>query len=261
MYALTNDELKLFENQGYVGPFDLPQKALDDFGDLETITEVLNGELPQDARRNQHVCSRSLDQLATHPAILERLKSILGEDIVLWVAHVLSRPPNDPGQIWHSDTINQFLRGVHVSIAITDMTKANGCMKLVKGSHLYRASLSAAIEFGLIDGKNDQMLLEYADKLAPWHAPHSIEHIELGKGQFFFTWGGLWHGIGPNFTSANRLACVARFARTDVTCKNYGFKDYNIVEGPKLPCILVSGIDKFGFNKMYELPNIDIFRR
>src|SRR5262249_29699844 len=96
-----------------------------------------------------------------------------------------------------------------------------------------------------------------ADEIAPWHAPHAVKHMELRPGQFFLTWGGLWHGVGANHTKSPRVAAVARYARTDMECRDYGFNDFTIEKGEKLPCLLVSGKDDFGLNDIREAPQDD----
>lgn len=180
----------------------------------------------------------------------------MGSDVLLWLAHVTALESRAKGRVWHSDIINQHVRGIHVSIALTDMNAKSGCLRLVPSSHLYRASLSSIED---IPGDDDPTALALADQIAPWNAPHRVVEMEIKSGQFFFTWGGLWHSVGTNHTEIPRCSVVARYARTDVTCTDYGIDDSKINDIKKLPCLLVSGRDDFGLNLILDQPINDIF--
>jgi len=110
------------------------------------------------------------------------------------------------------------------------MNHTNGCLRLIPKSHLYRASLTRHPK---IKGGADPT--SYADTVAPWNAPHSVIEMELEPGQFFLTWGGLWHSVGVNESGKLRMACVARYARTDFCVRDYGYDDSTIQRGQRLP--------------------------
>jgi hypothetical protein len=277
---LSNDDIDFFERAGYVGPFDLPPQTFAAFmaarsarlrervedGSIAfyttqrgTDTEGHPGYLTHYERRNQHLNSKSLVELVTTPAILDRVRALIGPDILLWVAHVMGRTPGEVGQRWHIDTLNMYVRGIHVSVALSDMNADNGCLRLIPGTHLYRASLDLPISSGAMGQFDDAACVRFADQVAPWHAPHEVKLMQLRAGQFFFMWGGLWHAVGPNQTDRSRIACVARFARTDMSCRAYGPRDNHIDSGAQLPCLLVSGEDRFGLNHLHQAPETDIF--
>lgn len=132
-------------------------------------------------------------------------------------------------------------------------------MSLIAGSHLYRASLCAHGDSGQLDRDDADAVLEFADRIAPWNAPHRVHHMEVHAGQFFLTWGGLWHAVVPNRSQACRIACVARYARPDFRCCPFGYRDDRIELGERLPCLLVRGEDKFGLNDIRPAPTQDIF--
>lgn len=249
--------------QGYLGPFDLPAPVVEEFTSgayLGRVEAVLGGRVVgREKSRNQHLYSRSLVKIVTTEAILDRVTSMLGDDVLLWVAHILAREPGSGGQKWHTDAINQYIRGIHVSIALTEMTQRNGCLSLIPGSHLYRASLWAHEESMGLDRNDIGAVLALADDAAPWNAPHSVVHMEVQPGQFFFTWGGLWHGVGVNATDKSRIACVARYLRPDFRCCDHGFRDDRIDSGELQPCLLVHGTDRFGLNDIRPHPTGDIF--
>ncbi len=260
---LSADEITDFERQGFLGPFSLSPASSEKFLSkpfLHAVSARLSpkGGLTGSDRRNQYLRSASLVELASDPAVLDRVEALLGPDILLWVAHIIERGPG-AGTPWHSDSINQFIRGVHVSIALTDMTKANGALSVLPKTHLYRTSLWAREEKKGLDRMSDEQVRRIADADAPWNAPHKVETIEISAGQFFFTWGGLWHRAGKNSTDSVRTACVARFMRPDFTCRDYGFRDDRINMGEPQKCILVRGRDDYGLNALTPTPAEDIF--
>ncbi len=260
---LTAADMNAFARDGFLGPFELPAAQRDVWlqpRHLKDIHQVLTGgRLSREQERNQHLYSRSLVDLVSAPAILEQVGTMLGENILLWVAHILSRLPGSGGQPWHSDSINQYIRGIHVSIALTDMTRENGCLSVIPGSHLFRTSLWAYEQSRGLDRTDATAVLRLADASAPWNAPHEVRHMELRAGQYFFTWGGLWHGVGSNRTQRPRMACVARYCRPDFQCRDYGFRDDRIVAGDLQPCLLIRGQDEFRLNDVRTGPGGDIF--
>jgi non-heme Fe2+,alpha-ketoglutarate-dependent halogenase len=256
---LSSTELRRFEKHGFLGPYGLrPLPSCCDSNYLSMSLRTIGKPLDPYIFRNQHLVSKSLLQVVTRPEILERVKAILGPDVLLWIAQIIPRLPGFMGHDWHSDSINQYLRGVHISLALSEMTVKNGCIKLIPRTHLYRSSLCSARDTGMSES-SDAAWADLADKTAPWHAPHRVLHLELKAGQFFLMWGGLWHAVGPNRTNTPRTACIARFARPDVTCRDYGYSDNTIVAGAKLPCVMVSGQDMFGLNDTHEPPAGDIY--
>ncbi|QHT59461.1 phytanoyl-CoA dioxygenase family protein [Paenibacillus lycopersici] len=79
-------------------------------------------------------------KLAKHPAIVAKLKPLLGEDIELQHSKLATKPPTKGVGIfaWHQDyafyphTNTDMLS---VMVMLDDATPENGCMQMVKGSH------------------------------------------------------------------------------------------------------------------------------
>ncbi|NKC11943.1 MAG: hypothetical protein GKR94_06995 [Gammaproteobacteria bacterium] len=252
---LSTQQIRSFERNGFLGPFTLAPHSTEllEPGRLAGIGRRLR-ELDASITRNAHVHSQMLFRLISCRSIMDRLRSLLGNDILSWTSHIVVRQPGSRGQGWHSDSINQFIRGIHVTVALTDMTEDNGCLQIIPGSHLYRSSLSSAVEVGDLNYDDPDSAVYWADVTAPWGRPHQRQSITVTSGQFFFTWGGLWHFVGPNKSAQSRVAVVARYARPDVACRDYGFSDAKIVPGDLLPCVMVSGVDRHGLNDLRTAP-------
>jgi non-heme Fe2+,alpha-ketoglutarate-dependent halogenase len=266
---LDRSELELFQRDGYVGPFDLPESVITPFYSgtfLKSVVDHLvaetsaGGNAFSDRLRNQHLFSRSLCDLASEEGLLARLASLLGPDILLWVGHVAPRWPDEQGHQWHIDADNKFIRGIHVSIALADNNEENGCLQLIPGSHHYRASLTAAERIGLIDRRQTSSVLAYADSVAPHHASHRVVPMTLRRGQYFLMAEGMWHFVDRNATQDWRTNVIARYARTDIACRDYGYDESVIEPGDPLSCILVRGRDAFNLNRLVPRPTGDLFQ-
>ncbi len=200
--------------------------------------------------RNAHLLSKLVFDIATDSSILDSVSNCLGPNLLLWIAHIISRRSGKSGQTWHIDKINQKVGGVHASIAITDMNMNNGCLQLIPKTHQYQISqneLSQQAKLGNVNLWNAESMVELADKLHPENAPHQVVSVEMKAGQYFLTKGGIWHGVPRNFSDASRRALVARYMTTDVVGRD--------TNGNKLPCILVRGQDQHQLNTLYRPPH------
>jgi len=266
---LSKLQIHQFFQDGYIGPFDLPQDFLQPYTEKRFKESVFAyfrarsecGDTAfSDSLRNQHRYSKSLCALASEPGLLSRVTSILGPDLLLWLGHIAPRLPGDRGQAFHVDSDNRNVRGLHVTAALSPNTASNGCLQVIPGSHLFRASLCAASTRGLVDLWDQASVMKYADLVAPWSAPHQLVPMTLEVGQYFLMSEGTWHFVGPNDSRSFRLNLVSRYARPDIVCRDYGFSDSEIHSGPTLPCVLVAGSDQFLLNNLVSTPTDDIFR-
>ena len=146
---LSDAEVEAYHRDGQITPrHRLPADLL---GRMSTHIEALIAGNP-DVRpeqlagahipRNADTSVRGVDALlecATHPDILDMVEQVLGPDLILWGSQVFSKPPGDGMAIpWHQD--GQYwpirpLRNVTVWVAIDAATVANGCLRVVPGTH------------------------------------------------------------------------------------------------------------------------------
>lgn len=207
--------------------------------------------------RDSHVRSKHIFDVASDPAVLSRLEELLGPDILLWVGLVRNRPPGNPGQGFHRDRINVLVDGIHTTVALTEMTKQNGCIHLIPGSHKYDISLQQSRREGQCDLHDWDSVLRLADKVSPQNAPHEIVRMELRPGEFFFGKSGFWHSVSSNISNQTRYALAARYMKPDKITKHWHDDDatVKVVKNASLPCILVKGKDHHGLNRLYPPPH------
>lgn len=260
-FSQPDQKIAFFEKEGFVGPFTLGHTpslvALHNgmsqaIGESQTQErETLLTEIPNPVmdRRIAHTTSKLVYDLSTESQILDDVSDFLGANLLFWMAETIVREPGhdghivkSTGQIWHVDVINGWLKGVHTSIAVTDMTIKTGCLLVIPGTHKYDADLPALEKAGECDLTDAESLLKLADRMHPENAPHQIKAIEMKAGEYCFTRGGIWHGVSQNNDSKTRFGLVARFARPDLKIRNFS--------GDPIPSILVRGEDRYQLNNL-----------
>ena len=258
--SIPNDrEKELFNKTGYIGPF-----ILTDTSSVERLrqTIVTSSKIAQRlmSTRSAHIVSKPIFKVATDLSILDRVSNLLGPDLLLWMGQVLVRNPGSSYVIWHIDKINYAVNGVHLTMAISDMNIRNGCLQVIPGTHNYKENLAEYAKKGECDRYNAESMVQLADRLHPENAPHQIVSLDLKPGEYFFTKGGLWHGVTKNQTQEQRIALVARYMKPEVNSREIEKYDGGnpdkpaIREGGSLPCNLVRGKDNYKLNTLYQPP-------
>jgi ectoine hydroxylase-related dioxygenase (phytanoyl-CoA dioxygenase family) len=261
----VDQKIAFFDKEGFVGPFTLGHTA-----SLVALRDAMSAVIEQSAvqaeegghpsvyqhvmdRRVAHITSKLVYDLATEPRILDDVEDLIGPNFLFWMAETIVREPGHDGhivektgQIWHIDVINGWIKGVHTSIAVTDMTVRTGCLLVIPGTHKYDADLPALEKAGECDLTDANSVLRLADRMHPENAPHRIEAIEMHAGQYCFTRGGIWHGVSRNNDDHVRFGLVARFTRPDVEVRGFG--------GEPFPCIVVRGEDSYHLNILESPP-------
>lgn len=199
--------------------------------------------------RESHLYSSLIFEISTDKAILNNIAAHLGPDLLLWIGQLVNRRPGGSGQCWHIDSINWEVKGIHASIAVTDMNLANGCLQVIPKTHTYQmsqAEIAAEAKLRGISLWDSQGMVALADELHPENSPHQLISLEMKGGQCLLTQGGLWHSVPKNTSDDLRCAVVARFMKTSATRTQ--------VKDEQLPCILVMGNDHYHRNTLYGPP-------
>lgn len=163
----------------------------------------------------QHLVFKPFWDLATHPRVLEVIKSAIGNDVVLIATGFFSKAPGDAGKFvaWHQDTTYWGLEppfAITIWIAIDDSDVQNGCLRVIPGSH--RNGLlphGKSARNGNILGNNQEI------------NPNAIDEtiavdLELKTGQASMHDGLTVHGSNPNTSGRRRCGMTLRFTTPDV---------------------------------------------
>tara|TARA_B100001142_G_C14295253_1_gene640598 strand:- start:191 stop:1033 length:843 start_codon:yes stop_codon:yes gene_type:complete len=141
MTNLSPNQLKQYENKGFVSPIDIFSKdrANRIRREIELIEEKIPEELDRSGRYNAHLISPLLDEVTHDSKILDAVQSVIGENILVCGTTLFIKNPNEKGFVsYHQDAKYIGLKPhnwVTAWVAITDSNEHNGCMRMWSGSH------------------------------------------------------------------------------------------------------------------------------
>ena len=238
-YQLSNEQLKTFYTDGYLGPFDAftPEEMGSFREELLAIEETDSKTYGFKTPRDRHFEMPQLWDKFKTPAITERLAQLLGPDLLTWRSQIFFKPPHSPSIQWHQastfmvedyqdpalfpDDINEMFQ-LTVWVAVDDTTHENGCLRFMPGTH----NAIRPIQFGGEEGfYNAEFTLEYTEE----EEARSVE-VPVRAGQFIIFAERCIHGSGPNTTDRHRMAFNLRVVPTNVSVypnKKYYRSVYN----------------------------------
>ena len=141
MSYLSSNQLKQYEDKGFVSPIDIfsKDKAKEIRNEIELIENERPGELEKSGRYNAHLISPLLDEVAHNSEILDAVESLIGKDILVCGTTLFIKNPNEKGFVsYHQDAKYIGLEPhnwVTAWVAITESNEHNGCMRMWPGSH------------------------------------------------------------------------------------------------------------------------------
>ncbi len=242
----TGDALAhAYERDGYVTPCD--GLSVDEAARYRDRVLAVAGErdrLAPDERANAHLRYKWAADLTAIPRVLDAVARVLGPDLLVWRATLFYKGATDPSFVaWHQDSVYWDLEGDAVAtawLALTDSTEANGCVRVLPGSHrtpsLPHAERPLDRDNLLIRG---QALAVPVDEAA-------VRPLLLGAGQFSIHHVGLVHGSRENRSGVPRIGFAIRYAAPHVRPR-----------GPRQGATLVRGVDRFGHFDPQPLPRFE----
>jgi non-heme Fe2+,alpha-ketoglutarate-dependent halogenase len=267
-FGLTLAQVEFYEQQGYLGPFELCSEAemtrirawIDATGFLDVdATSPIYGAPPPGERmvRDWHLVYPEILGLCTHPAILDRVAAIKGDDLVLWRSQFQYKGPGDGPMAWHQDLsfpgphllpALHPVRNISAWIAIDEATVANGCVHLVPphSRHLQRRLAPVTSRPAVRSRPAIEYIVDTGNAIP----------MALRPGEFFLFSESLLHGSAGNPTLRRRLGLSVRFTTPDVRIYPGQTSDGQGLSLANYGAILVSGEDRYGLNAYIE-PEFD----
>ncbi len=177
-----------------------------------------------------------LDTYTTHPRILDAIECIVGREVQTIHTMLINKPPNVDGRHpIHQDLLYFPFRPADRIVAswtaLEPVTKENGCLVVVPGSH--RGELLAHENPPDIEDLNMGYfgVVDAADPL------ERRVHLEMSPGDTVFFHPVLLHGSGRNRTQGFRRAISAHYTALDVEWvwkqRDFAERRYRIVRGPR----------------------------
>jgi len=180
--------------------------------DLESITDN-GGDGKLKRFDGLHLFFDWAHSLSTHEALLGAAEDILGSDILIDGTLVLYKPPHDSSYVsWHQDSVYS---GWHLTpstsawIALTASHRANGCMRVIPGSH----------KRGLLNHTNvqdDSNLLRRGERIEMVDDSRAID-VVLQPGEISLHQSTIVHGSNPNTSDEPRIGFIVRFVTSRIT--------------------------------------------
>jgi ectoine hydroxylase-related dioxygenase (phytanoyl-CoA dioxygenase family) len=177
--------------------------------------------------------------LVTNKKLLDTVEAVLGGEILVYGTLVLAKPPQDSSYAsWHQDSVYS---GLHLSpstsawIALTPSHPANGCMRVIPGSHKL-GSLSH-VKVG-----DPNMLNRRGERIDIAVDESKALDVRLCQGEMSLHHSNLVHGSNANTSDEPRIGFIVRFVTNQFTNKDWpllrvrGEKDcthLNLVEPPR----------------------------
>ena len=207
MTYLNSNQLKQYNDEGYIAPLDILSKeeALEARNEIEKIEKEMPNEIDKSGRYNVHLISPKLDAIVHNSKILDAVEGIIGKNILVCSTTLFIKNPKQEDFVsYHQDAKYIGLEPhnwVTAWIAITDSNKENGCMKMWPKSHLKLKDHYQKFNEGnlLTRGQTVEGVPENA-----------VKSVELKAGQMSLHHPRIVHGSGINKSSDRRIGFVVQ---------------------------------------------------
>ena len=215
MTALTADQTNFYQQNGYLAPIDIFTEDEADalYTDFRRLENDHGKSLLGYGRNNAHQVMPLFDQIAHHPSILDVIERLIGPNILVAGTTLFIKEPEQRGFIsWHQDARYNGLKPynwVTAWLALTEVTKENGCMYMWPESHLegQRDHVDKYGEDNLLT-RGQTVMDVPKDKIVP---------IELRPGQLSVHHPWVVHGSGHNQSNQRRVGfAIQSYIGTEV---------------------------------------------
>lgn len=211
---LTNEERECYERDGYLAPLNYCSAD-----EMEVLRQAISDSLgrkagPQggDLWGSRHQDCRIVYDICASAAIVDRVSTLLGPDVILWNSVFFNKEPGGSEIPWHQDrsfVMMEPVVNVAVWLAIDDANASNGGLQVVPGSHhnyVPHVPRSRSDEF------NAHAEMSAMDKTR-------AKQIDLRAGQFILFHENILHYSSRNSSNKRRLGLAIRYTVPGVKIK------------------------------------------
>jgi hypothetical protein len=147
-------------------------------------------------------------ELVTMPRLLDAAQDLIGAELVIDSSLLLCKYPRDPAFApWHQDGVRSgWFKTPSVSawIAIVAATAANGCMRVIPGTHQKgRMNHTEAVRKDSMFGPGTEIEMQVDESKAV--------SVVLAAGETSFHDSNIIHGSPPNQSDERRISLIVRF--------------------------------------------------
>jgi ectoine hydroxylase-related dioxygenase (phytanoyl-CoA dioxygenase family) len=242
--ALSTNEIEHFHTFGYLGPYAAvtPEEMAEIRERIER--EVLTTDGPNKKNRSQcrHLDSPIVYDLCSQPAIVDRMRSLYGNDLILWASYFFTKEPGGSEIPWHQD-LNYWplepVVNISAWMAIDPVTVENSCVRIIPGSH---KKVAPHVKSPNGMAFSEMVDMNYVDT-------SKAINMELKPGEFFLFNEKTLHQSEPNRSKLRRMGLSMRVTLPFVKIT------HDIA--PLFPghaAIQLSGHDPLHFNRLVPPP-------
>ncbi|MBA62774.1 MAG: phytanoyl-CoA dioxygenase family protein [Planctomycetaceae bacterium] len=222
--ALTVEQLRHYNEKGYISNLDVFSKGeaneLREYFD-ELLDEVIKSGGDSYSISTAHLKHVRVYDLLKHPAIVNYVKDILGDNVVGWGSHFFCKMPHDGKAVsWHQDASYWPLtpsKTATVWLAIDDTDHENACMRFIPKSHLH-----GHLEWHESNAEENNVLNQTVSNALNFG--ESPVDNELKAGQMSIHNDLLLHGSNANDSGRRRCGLTLRYCAADV----HAYLDWNL---------------------------------
>jgi non-heme Fe2+,alpha-ketoglutarate-dependent halogenase len=152
-------------------------------------------------------------RLASHPAVLDAVQCIIGEDILIDGSLVLCKAPRDPSfASWHQDSVYSgwnLTPSTSAWIGLSASHSNNGCMRVIPGSHLQGVLRHTTC-------LNEENLLQRGESIDVVIDDTRAIDVVLQAGEMSLHHSNIIHGSKPNRSDERRIGFIVRFVTNQI---------------------------------------------
>lgn len=263
MAKLSDTEIEHYQREGWVIPkFRLPQQQVDTMvAALDELIrrnpgvrpeKLVSAHVERGGNRDNGEGVRGVADflaLAKNPDIVELVSDVIGEDVILWGAHVFCKPAGDGFETpWHQDGHYWPIRPLAtctVWVALEESVVENGCLRVIPKSHI-----GQHLHEHLHEDRTD-LTLQQRMKEGDFDESTAVD-LELEPGQMSLHDVYMIHGAKANTSRKRRTGVALRYmpgtSLFDRTLKPVDGKSGVAVNFAQRPLWLLKGVDRTGQN-------------
>ena len=194
-----------YERDGVVFP--IPVLSVEEVEDYRTELDAICADRSKRVDR-LHLQFPWAYQLVSHPAVLDAVEDVLGPNLLVDGNLVFYKHPRDPRYAsWHQDSVYSgwhLTPSVSAWIALTQSEPANGCMRVIPGTH----------KEGLLEHENirdPHLMNRRGERLRMDVDETQAVDVVLRPGEMSLHHTNIVHGSNPNLSDAPRIGFIVRF--------------------------------------------------
>ena len=243
---LSEDAVAAFRRDGFYSPVRVMSRsdALEYRRALEAHEAKSGQPLQGNWRHKTHLLFTWADRLVHHPKIVDAVEDLLGPNILCWTTNFFIKEASNPGFVsWHQDSTYWGLDPddvVTAWIAFTDVTRENGYMQVIPGSHKID-------QLPHLDTFHKDNLLSRGQEIAVEVDKAKAVGLAMEAGEMSLHHIKVVHGSEPNRSNDRRIGFAIRYIPTYV--RQTKLRD---------SATLVRGVDTFGEFEHEPRPHADL---